>query len=95
MALEVANPYLGGAGVEVQSALFVDFGARIGRGNNLNTDLWCALEEGETANVLGTLRGEPGNIDNIDRSFLLGPKRSKNANLTVTGVLGLGISIGI
>ena len=66
MALEVANPYLGGAGVEVQSALFVDFGARIGRGNNLNTDLWCALEEGETANVLGTLRGQPGNVDGLD-----------------------------
>jgi conjugative transfer signal peptidase TraF len=65
-AVEVANPDLGGAGVEVQCALFGDFGARIGRGNNLNTDLWCTLEEGETADVLGTLRGEPGHVDGFD-----------------------------
>jgi hypothetical protein len=68
MAVEVANPYLGSTGVEVQSSLFVDFGARIGRGNNLNTDFWCTLEEGETADVLGTLRGEPGNVDGLNAS---------------------------
>ena len=65
-AVEVANPDLGGAGVEVQSAFFGDFGARIGRGNNLNTNLWCTLEEGETVDVLGTLRGEPGHVDGFD-----------------------------
>jgi hypothetical protein len=66
MAVEVANPYLDSTGVEVQSSLFVDFGPRIGRGNNLNTDFWCTLEEGETADVLGTLRGEPGNVDGLN-----------------------------
>ena len=60
MAVEVANPYLGSTRVEVQSSLFVDFGARNGRGNNLNRNFWCPLEEGETADVLRTLKGELG-----------------------------------
>jgi hypothetical protein len=64
--VEVANPNLGGASVEVQSALFVDFGARIGRRKNLNTDLGRTLEKGETADVLGAPRSEPGNVDSFD-----------------------------
>ena len=35
-------------------------------GNNLNTYLGSTLEEGQTADVLGTLRGEPGNVDGFD-----------------------------
>jgi len=65
-AVEVANPDLGGAGVEVQGTFLVDFRARIGRGNNLNTDLWRTLKEGKTADILGALRGEPGDVDCFD-----------------------------
>ena len=65
-AVEVANPDLAGASVEVQGALFGDFGARIGRRNDLDTDLGRTLEEGETADILGTLRGKPGNVDGFD-----------------------------
>ncbi len=61
-----ANPDFGGASVKIQGALFVDFGSRIGRRKNLNTDLGSTLEQGEPANVLGALRGEPGNVDGFD-----------------------------
>jgi hypothetical protein len=64
--VESANPYFGGAGIEVQGPLFVDFGARIGRRNNLNTDLGSAFKQGQLADILGALRGEPGNVDGFD-----------------------------
>jgi hypothetical protein len=51
--VETANPYFGCASIEVQGALFVDFGARIGRRNNLNTDLGSPLEQGQFADIFG------------------------------------------
>jgi hypothetical protein len=34
--------------------------------NNLDTNLGSTLEQGEPANVLGAIRGEPGNVDGFD-----------------------------
>jgi len=65
-AIEVANPDFGGAGIEVQGALFIDFRGRIGRRKNLYAELRRTLEQDESADVLGALRGEPGNIDGFD-----------------------------
>src|SRR5205823_14719963 len=54
-AIEVANPDLGGAGIEVEQTFFGDFGGRIGRRKNLDADLWCSLEKGELVDLLLTL----------------------------------------
>src|SRR5262249_47952164 len=40
------------ASVEVEGAFFADFGFGIGRRNNLDADVWSALEESELWNVL-------------------------------------------
>jgi len=44
-ALEVANPDLGSAGVEIKDAFMVDLGAGIRRGNDLDANLRCMGEE--------------------------------------------------
>ena len=63
---EVADPDLDGAGVEVESAFFVDFGGGIGEGKNLNADLGRAFEKDEPREVLCPARSEPGDIDGFD-----------------------------
>jgi hypothetical protein len=65
-AVEVADPDLPSAGVEIEGALFVDLGNGIGGGKNLDADLGSALEQGQLANILGARRGEPGNVDGFD-----------------------------
>ena len=65
-AVEIADPDFAGAGVEVESALFVDFRLDIRRGNDLDADIWSALEEGELGDVLCPARSEPGDIDGFD-----------------------------
>jgi hypothetical protein len=65
-SVEVANPDLGGAGVEIESAFLVDLCDRIGRGKNLDADFRGALEQGETRDVFRSPRCEPGNIDGFD-----------------------------
>jgi len=46
-AVEVTDPDLCGAGVEIEEPFFGDFACGIGRGDNLNADLWSALGIGE------------------------------------------------
>jgi hypothetical protein len=65
-SVEVANPDLGGAGVEIESAFLVDLCGRIGRGKNLDADFRSTLEQGETRDVLCSPRCEPGDIDGFD-----------------------------
>ena len=65
-SVEVTDPDLGGAGVEVERALFVDFRWKIGGGNDLDADIWSALEDGELGDVLCPARSEPGDIDGFD-----------------------------
>src|ERR1700738_2898915 len=65
-AVEVADPELPSAGVEIEGALFVDLGKGIGWGKNLDADLGSALEQGQLADILGARRGESGNVDGFD-----------------------------
>jgi hypothetical protein len=65
-AVEVANPHFGGAAVEVQGALFVDFSARIGRRNDLNTDLGGVAEELRIFSDLWAVGSEPADVDSLD-----------------------------
>lgn len=61
-----AKPDFGCAGVKVQGALFVDFGGRIGRRKNLNTNLG---RDGEELGIFGNLwaiGAEPGYVDSLD-----------------------------
>ena len=64
--VQSTNPDFTGAGVEVESALFVDFRWKIGRGNDLDADIWSALEEGELGDVLCPAGAEPSDIDGFD-----------------------------
>ena len=65
-SLQVTNPDFGCAGVEVESALFVDFRWKIGARNDLDADIWSALEQGELGDILCPPRSEPGDIDRFD-----------------------------
>jgi hypothetical protein len=62
----VANPNLGGAGVEIESAFFADLGGGVGRGKNLDANVG---RKGENIGILGyfgPVRCEPGNVDGLD-----------------------------
>ena len=65
-AIQVADPDLAGAGVEIEGAFFVDLGWGVRRRNNLDADLWCALEKRELRDILFALRSEPGDIGGFD-----------------------------
>jgi hypothetical protein len=65
-AIEVADPDLSGTGIKIESALFVDLGLRIGGGENLDTDFWRKLEQGELSHVLCSVRSDPGDIYGLD-----------------------------
>jgi hypothetical protein len=65
-SVEVANPDLCGAGVEIESAFLVDLGGRIGRGKDLDANIGSALEQGETRDVFCSFRCEPGDINGFD-----------------------------
>src|SRR5260370_9338333 len=64
--VQSANPDLGCARIEIESAFFVDFGRRIGGGKDLNADLWGACKEERLLGNLGPIGSEPGNIDSLD-----------------------------
>lgn len=64
--VDVADPDLCGASVEIEEPFFGDFGCRIGRANNLDTDLRSALEKGKLWDMLFALRSEPGDVDGSD-----------------------------
>jgi hypothetical protein len=61
-----ADPDLGCARIEIESAFFVDFGGRIGGGKDLNADLWGACKEERFLGNLGPTGIEPGDIDSLD-----------------------------
>jgi hypothetical protein len=60
------DPDFGGARVEVQSTLFFDLGGGIRGGNDLDTDLWGALEKCDLGDVFCPTGSEPGNIGSLD-----------------------------
>ena len=63
---EVADPDLDGAGVEVESAFFVDLGWGVRWGKDLDADLGRAFEQHKPSEVLCPARSEPGDIDGSD-----------------------------
>ena len=65
-AVEVTDPDLCGAGVEIEEPFFGDFACGIRRGDNLNADLWSALEKGKLWDILVAFRSEPGRIRGSD-----------------------------
>ena len=65
-SVEVADPDLGGAGIEIEDTFFVDFGYRIRGGKYFNADLWRACKEERLLGNLGPIGSEPGNIDSLD-----------------------------
>jgi hypothetical protein len=64
--VEVTDPDLYGAGVEIEKRFFGDFACGIGRGDNLNADLGSALEKGKPWDILVAFRSEPGGIRGSD-----------------------------
>jgi hypothetical protein len=64
--VQSANPDLGCARIEIESAFFVDFGGRIGGGKDLNADLWGTCKEERLLGNLGPIGSEPGDIDSLD-----------------------------
>jgi hypothetical protein len=62
----MADPDLGGAGIEVESTLFFDLARRIGGGEDLDTDFWRELEQDELGQVLFSVAGDPGHICGLD-----------------------------
>ena len=65
-AVEVANPNLGGAGVEIENAFFVDLRSGIRRRNNFNTDIRGAPEDSGILCYFRSVRCEPGDINGLD-----------------------------
>jgi hypothetical protein len=64
--VELANPDLGGAGVEIEGAFFVDFGWGVGWGENLDTDFGRAGKHNRPIDEFRPGRSEPYDIDGFD-----------------------------
>jgi len=64
--VEVADPDLGGAGVEVEGTFFVDLGWGVRWGKDFDTDFGCASEKDRILAYLGALVSEPRNVGCLD-----------------------------
>ena len=64
-AVEVADPNLGGASVEIESAFFVDLGRGVGRGHDLDANIRRTGEEEGIDENFRPMRSEPGDIDGL------------------------------
>ena len=65
-AVEVADPNLGGAGVEIEGAFFVDLRCGVGRGKHLDTDFWCASEDEGSVPEFSSALGEPSQVNGLN-----------------------------
>ena len=65
-SIEVADPNLGRAGVEVQGAFFVDLGWGVRWGKDFDTDFGCVSEKNRILVYLGTLVSEPRDVSCLD-----------------------------
>ena len=65
-ALEVAAPDLGGSGIEIQGAFFVDLCCGLRRGKHLDTDFWCAGEDEGSLPELNSTLAEPSQVDGLN-----------------------------
>jgi len=64
--VEVADPDFGGAGVEVESAFFVDLGCGVRWGKDFDTDFRGTSEKNRILVYLGALVSEPRNVGCLD-----------------------------
>ena len=65
-AVKVANPNLGGTGVEIESAFFVYFALGVGGRKHFDTDFGCAREDKGSLPELGSTSGEPSQVNGLD-----------------------------
>jgi hypothetical protein len=65
-AIEVADPNLGGAGVEIERAFFVDLGSWVRRRKDLDANIGCTDKDDRVLADFGPIRSEPGDIDGSD-----------------------------
>ena len=65
-AIQVADPNLDGAGVEVEGPFFVDLGSCVRRRKDLDANIGCADKDDWVLASFGPIRSEPGNIDGSD-----------------------------
>jgi hypothetical protein len=96
--VEVADPDLGGAGVEVERAFFVDLGGGIRWGKNLDADLWRASEYEGSLDQLGPATVEPHEVNGFDT--VSGGKRAFGESTTVgeegvQQVCDLALAVGL
>ena len=64
--VEVADPDLGGTGVEIESAFFVYFALGVGGRKHFDTDFGCAREDKGSLPELGSTSGEPSQVNGLD-----------------------------
>jgi hypothetical protein len=65
-SVEVAKPDLGGAGVKIEGAFFVDLGWGVRWRKDFDADLWGACKEERLLGNLGPIGSEPCDIDSLD-----------------------------
>jgi hypothetical protein len=64
--IEITDPDLGGTGVEVEGAFFLDLALGVGRGKHFDTDFRCARENKWALSELGAVATQPGDIYGFD-----------------------------
>jgi hypothetical protein len=84
--VEVADPDFGGAGVEVESAFFVDLGCGVRWGKDFDTDFRGTSEKNRILVYLGALVSEPRNVGCLDP---IGGRNGAFGESTTVGEEGL------
>jgi hypothetical protein len=65
-SIEVADPDLGCAGVEIERPFFVHLALGVRRGNHFDTDFGCAREDKGSLPEFGSIPGEPSQVNGLD-----------------------------
>jgi hypothetical protein len=65
-SVEVADPDLGGAGIEVEGAFLLDLGWGVRWGKDFDADLGRAIEYERSLEQLGTAMAEPGEVHRLN-----------------------------
>jgi len=98
-SVEVADPELGGAGIEIEGAFFADLGWGIGWGKDLDADLGRTSEYEGSLQQLEPAAVEPHEVNGFDT--VSGGKRAFGESTTVgeeglqqVGDLALAVGVG-
>jgi hypothetical protein len=65
-SIEVADPDLGCAGVEIERPFFVHLALGVRRGKHFDTDFGCAREDKGSLPEFGSIPGEPSQVNGLD-----------------------------